>query len=63
MSDVRRELVDQSPPVYICDRNRLGTTPGRPRDFDNRYFLDDSILPSRSDERRVGKGCRSRWAP
>lgn len=54
MSDVRRELVEQSPPVYLCDRNRLGTTPGRPRDFDNRYFLDDSILPSPDFLRRAG---------
>jgi hypothetical protein len=33
------------PPVWICDNGRLGVRPGRPRDFDNRYYLDDSILP------------------
>jgi hypothetical protein len=33
------------PPVWICDNGRLGTRPGKPRDFDNRYYLDDSILP------------------
>lgn len=46
LSDIRRPLVPQSPPVYLCDRDRLGPGPARPRDFDNRYFLDDSILPS-----------------
>lgn len=33
------------PPVWICDSGRLGFSPGKPRDFDNRYYLDDSILP------------------
>ena len=28
---------------------------------EQRYFGD--ILPSRSEERRVGKECRSRWSP
>ena len=29
----------------------------------NRWELDDETLPSRSEERRVGKECRSRWSP
>jgi hypothetical protein len=33
------------PPVWICDSSRLGVSPGKPRDFDNRYYLDDSLLP------------------
>jgi hypothetical protein len=33
------------PPVWVCDNTRLGTRTGIPREFDNRYFLDDSILP------------------
>ena len=24
---------------------------------------DDAVLPPRSEERRVGKECRSRWSP
>jgi hypothetical protein len=33
------------PPMWICDGERLGWNPGQPGEFDNRYFLDDSILP------------------
>ncbi len=33
------------PPVWVCDDTRLGSRQGRPKEFDNRYFLDDSILP------------------
>jgi hypothetical protein len=42
---LRERLTVQSPPLWICDRGRLGSAPGLPREFDNRYFLDDSILP------------------
>ncbi len=41
----RERLDARSPPVWICDRDRLGKRKGRPLEFDNRYFLDDSILP------------------
>jgi hypothetical protein len=43
---LRPYLQPDAAPLWICDRNRLGTQPGRPKQFDNRYFLDDSILPS-----------------
>jgi hypothetical protein len=33
------------PPVWVCDSSRLGVKPGKPRDFDNRYYMDESILP------------------
>lgn len=46
VAELRRELAPGAPPLWICDRDRLGSRPGRPREFDNRYFLDDSILPS-----------------
>ncbi len=45
MEIARRGWSVDLPPVWICDSLRLGNKPGRPRDFDNRYFLDDSILP------------------
>jgi hypothetical protein len=35
-----------APPVLITDNLRLGTMLPSVNDFDNRYFLDDSILPS-----------------
>jgi hypothetical protein len=50
----RASLSPVSPPVWICDSERLGGQPGRPGDFDNRYFLDDSILPGPGLLRRAG---------
>ncbi len=41
----RARLEADAPPLWICDSRRLGTRTGRPGEFDNRYFLDDSILP------------------
>lgn len=45
VSAAKRELTPQAPPVWICDRARLGTRRGRPKEFDNRYYMDDSVLP------------------
>jgi hypothetical protein len=45
VEDARSRLTPASPPVWICDRDRLGTRPGRPREFDNRYYLDESLVP------------------
>src|SRR3989441_1739733 len=36
---------------------------GRLRDVQGHPDGDDSVLKSRSEERRVGKECRSRWSP
>ncbi|HBJ35180.1 MAG TPA: hypothetical protein DDZ51_10580 [Planctomycetaceae bacterium] len=41
----RNGWTNTMPPVWVCDNTRLGTRSGVPREFDNRYFLDDSILP------------------
>jgi hypothetical protein len=54
----RLHLGREAPPLWICDSERLGLRQGRPGEFDNRYFLDDSVLPgpgllSRSGIRRV----------
>ena len=54
VAELRADLRPDSPPLLICDRLRLGTRPGSPREFDNRYFLDDSILPSGETLRRTG---------
>ena len=42
-----------------------GRSGGKPRDDRSRGdgSADDQKDPGRSEERRVGKGCRSRWAP
>lgn len=50
----RPSLTAASPPLWICDRDRLGTRPGNPHEFDNRYFLDDSLLPGPEALRRAG---------
>ena len=31
--------------------------------FKNRHLLEQALTHSRSEERRVGKECRSRWSP
>ena len=45
IADARHRLTPDSPPVWICDSNRLGTRKGSPGEFDNRYFMEDAILP------------------
>ncbi len=45
LEELRGELRPEAPPLWVCDRERLGERPGRPNEFDNRYFLDDSVLP------------------
>jgi len=45
VAQARQQWHKGLPPVWICDSGRLGTQPGKPRDFDNRYYLDDSLLP------------------
>jgi hypothetical protein len=45
VAQLRTSLTRTAPPLWICDSERLGTRAGSPGEFDNRYFLDDSILP------------------
>ena len=54
MAEKRKNIQPNFPPLWICDRGRLGLFPGKPRDFDNRYFLDDSVLPGPLTLRRAG---------
>jgi hypothetical protein len=54
VSEERAHLRPDSPPVWICDAERLGGRPGQPGEFDNRYYLDDSILPGPMLLRRAG---------
>jgi hypothetical protein len=51
--DLSSQLPASAPPMWICDRDRLSQNP-RPKVFDNRYYLDDSILPSPAILRREG---------
>ena len=45
VADSREEVTPASPPVWICDSNRLGTRKGVPGEFDNRYYMEEAILP------------------
>jgi hypothetical protein len=54
VAEARQRLTPNSPPLWICDSQRLGGSPGRPGEFDNRYYLDDSILPGAGLLRREG---------
>lgn len=38
-------MTPTAPPVWVCDRDRLDGREPVPTDFDNRYYLDDSLLP------------------
>jgi len=50
----RGRMASDAPPVWICDATRLGTRKGNPGEFDNRYYLDDSILPTPQVLARAG---------
>jgi hypothetical protein len=54
VAELRAGLGPGSPPAWLCDRQRLGERPGRPGEFDNRYFLDDSLLPGPGLLRQAG---------
>ena len=55
-STLARNFLLIAPNIIVLDRLRA--------DFDGlRIFFNDPILPDRSEERRVGKECRSRWSP
>jgi hypothetical protein len=50
----RQGIATNAPAVLLCDSRRtVASTPG-PGDFDNRYYIDDSILPGEALLRRQG---------
>jgi hypothetical protein len=55
MTDLMREkLRPDSPPVWLCDADRLtGARPG-PGGFDNRYIIEDRLLPGAQVLRGAG---------
>ena len=62
-------VAEEGVPLYICDQNALIAYYGSEIEL-NRTIVSprgDGIysarLPLRSEERRVGKECRSRWSP
>jgi hypothetical protein len=54
IAHARVTMKPDAPPVWICDSQRLGSRQGSPGEFDNRYYLDDSILPGPALLRSTG---------
>jgi hypothetical protein len=54
VAEARGRLRPENLPIWICDRRRLGTRRGNPNEFDNRYYLDDSVLPGSGTLRKAG---------
>lgn len=54
VEEARRWRPPGAPPVWLCESLRLRGAPGRPGQFDNRYYLDDSILPGTNLLRAAG---------
>jgi hypothetical protein len=41
----RRRPNTPAPVAWLCDNERLGVRSGRPGEFDNRYYIEESVLP------------------
>jgi hypothetical protein len=54
LEDTRELLAADAAPLWICDSERLGARKGKPGEFDNRYFFDDSSAPGPALLRRAG---------
>lgn len=50
----RNGIAADSPAILMCDSRRTVTIKPGPGDFDNRYYIDDSILPGEALLRRLG---------
>ena len=60
------ETVETAPGVYeeqITERNYYGELVRNTRRLQTSDQVNDNINIARSEERRVGKECRSRWSP
>ena len=45
LHDERRYGAMPAPVAWLCDADRLGREPGKPGQFDNRYYLEDTLMP------------------
>lgn len=45
LEEKRSAFPTPAPVAWLCDANRLGTRPGKPGEFDNRYYIEDGIIP------------------
>ena len=66
-ADPNTDPTSTMPPEEVDDNigNRIGPPPSRPStiDDDEQPTVDGEAEAVRSEERRVGKECRSRWSP
>jgi len=45
LAEKRTAFPTPAPVAWLCDSGRLGTRKGKPGEFDNRYYIEDSIMP------------------
>ncbi|HUW59709.1 MAG TPA: hypothetical protein VMZ06_01785 [Candidatus Bathyarchaeia archaeon] len=45
LAEKRAAFPTPGPVAWLCDAGRLGTRKGKPGQFDNRYYIEDSIMP------------------
>ncbi len=50
----RLGLAADAPPVWLCDARRMRAVKPGPGHFDNRYYIDDSLLPTPEQLLRAG---------
>ena len=56
--DINKPLKSSNIDFIKCDLSKLKSINGALKKYTKKY-----ICPDRSEERRVGKECRSRWSP
>src|SRR2546430_12228042 len=64
--DIEPRVVEEGTPLLlrvVPHVSRIAETLRLLDDFASIDVVDDEHQPSRSEERRVGKECRSRWSP
>jgi hypothetical protein len=54
LQDARKFFTLSSPPFWMCDRDRLSGGPGKPREFDNRYYIEESLLAGPAMLKKAG---------
>src|SRR2546421_9562910 len=63
LMDVVRELYRADPAEFVELRDREAASAREEGDEDTASVIKKLRRPTRSEERRVGKECRSRWSP
>jgi hypothetical protein len=45
LREERRHPDQPAPVAWLCDSQRLGTRKGNPGEYDNRYYIEDAVMP------------------